>query len=179
MQRPAEAAAVRTAELVDRARHGDRDAYGDLVELMWPQLVPLARTILAGSDEAEDVVQEALVHGWTRLASLRQPSRFPAWIRRIVSRRCFAHLRRPRTLAAPLSEARSAARSEPSFAGIDVERMLRRLAPRQRAVIYLTMVEGHSSREAAAVLGILPATARVHRHRAMAHLRRDLEEWQR
>jgi RNA polymerase sigma-70 factor (ECF subfamily) len=173
MQRRAEAVATQTAQLVVRARRGDRDAYGELVELMWPQLVALARTILAGDDEAEDVVQEDLVHAWSRLGSLRQPERFPAWIRRIVSRRCFAHLRRPRAVAVPLPQARS----EPRIEGIDIERMLSRLAPRQRAVIYLTVVEGHSAREAAAVLGILPATARVHRHRAMAHLRRALEDW--
>ncbi len=179
MQRQAETAATQTAELVDRARHGDRDAYGELVELMWPQLVPLARTILAGDDEAEDVVQEALVHAWSRLGSLRQPAKFPAWMRRIVSRRCFAHLRRPRPATGPQVELRSEAQCEPRFEGIDFERLLNGLAPRQRAVIYLTVVEGHSSPEAAAILGILPTTARVHRHRAMAHLRRELEEWRR
>ena len=56
-------------------------------------------------------------------------------------------------------------------------RVLARLAPRQRAVVYLTLVEGRTAREAATILGILPATARVHRHRALAHLRRALEEW--
>ncbi len=55
-------------------------------------------------------------------------------------------------------------------------RLLRRLAPRQRAMVYLTVVEGCTAREAASVLGILPATARVHRHRALARLRRALEE---
>ena len=64
-----------------------------------------------------------------------------------------------------------------ALARIDVARTLARLAPRQRAVIYMTLVEGRSAREAAAILGILPATARVHRHRALARLRRELEEW--
>ena len=175
MRRRVEAAAATVADLVDRARRGDRDAYGALVELMWPQLVALARVVLAGDDEAEDLVQEALVQAWTRLGTLRQPESFPAWMRRIVTRRCFAHLRRRRPLTGELPEAPS----EPRFDGIDVRRTLGRLAPRQRAVVYLTMVEGRTAREAAAVLGILPATARVHRHRALARLRRDLEEWRR
>jgi DNA-directed RNA polymerase specialized sigma24 family protein len=55
--------------------------------------------------------------------------------------------------------------------------MLGRLAPQQRAVVYLTVVEGRSASEAAALLGILPATARVHRHRALTRLRHELEEW--
>jgi RNA polymerase sigma factor (sigma-70 family) len=177
MRRPADGEAPSVAELVRRARRGDREAYGELVEMIWPRLVALARAILAGDDEAEDIVQEALVGAWTKLDSLRRPEKFPAWIRRIVSRRCYAHLRRSRATATPVPGQSSEQRVEPRLDGIDVRRVLQRLAPRQRAVMYLTLVEGHSAREAAAVLGILPATARVHRHRALAHLRRSLEEW--
>lgn len=169
----AEAVEDRLVRLAGRARDGDRDSYGELVELMWPRLVALSRTILAGDDEAEDVVQEALVHAWSRLGSLRRPESFGAWIRRIVSRRCFAHARRRR----PVLEAAPEAPPATALERIDLARTLARLAPRQRAVIHLTLVEGHSAREAAAILGILPATARVHRHRALARLRRELEAW--
>ncbi len=173
MQKRAEAEATRLVELVGQAGGGDRDAYGELVELIWPQLVGFARTILAGDAEAEDLTQEALVHAWPRLGSLRQPEKFPAWIRRIVARRCFAHRRRIR----PASEAAPATPPESPLERIDMARTLARLAPRQRAVVYLTLVEGRSASEAAAVLGIRPATARVHRHRALARLRRELEGW--
>jgi RNA polymerase sigma-70 factor (ECF subfamily) len=160
-------------DLVDRARDGDRDAYGELVEMMWPQLVGLARTILTGDEEAEDLAQEALVHAWKKLGSLREPAKFPAWIRRILTRRCFAHLRRPRAV----SELPAEPHPQSGFERLDVARMLGRLAPQQRAVVYLTVVEGRSASEAAALLGILPATARVHRHRALTRLRHELEEW--
>lgn len=162
-------------ELVGRAGGGDRDAYGELVELIWPQLVGFARTILAGDDEAEDLTQEALIHAWPRLGSLRRPEKFPAWIRRIVARRCFAHRRRAR----PVSEAVPTSRPDSPLERIDMTRTLSRLSPRQRAVIYLTLIEGRTASDAATVLGILPATARVHRHRALMRLRRDLEEWRR
>ena len=175
MQKRAEAEATRLVELVGRAGGGDRDAYGELVELMWPQLVGFARTILAGDDEAEDLTQEALVHAWPRLGSLRRPEKFPAWIRRIVARRCFAYRRRAR----PAAEVEPVARPDSPLERIDMARTLSRLAPRQRAVIHMTLVEGRSASEAAAVLGILPSTARVHRHRALMRLRRELEEWRR
>ena len=172
MRKRVEAAATAVADLADRARRGDREAYGELVELMWPQLVGLARAVLAGDDEAEDMVQESLIQAWRRLGTLKRPERFPAWMRRIVTRRCFAHLRKRRTVNREIPEEGSAPHPE----GIDVRRTLARLAPRQRAVVYLTLVEGRTASEAAAMLGILPATARVHRHRAMARLRRELAE---
>src|SRR5688572_4327654 len=84
------------SEVVLRARAGDADAFGELVEELWAPLVGLARAVLAGDAEAEDVVQEALVVAWRRLPELRDPARFPAWVRRIVVRRCLGQLRRRR-----------------------------------------------------------------------------------
>ncbi len=96
--------------LVLRARGGDREAFGDLVESSWRQLVALARGVLAGDEGAEDVVQDALVHAWQRLWTLRRPERFDAWMRRIVTRRCLTRLRRQK----PQQEPDEIAREDPS-----------------------------------------------------------------
>ncbi len=171
------------AEMVLRAQAGDADAFGELVEELWAPLVGLARAVLAGDAEAEDVVQDALVVAWRRLPSLRDAARFPAWVRRIVVRRCLRHLRR--RAAHPTAELsavdpgrarRPAPATAPaSDAAIDVARLLGALPPRQRAVLYLTAVEGRTDREIAALLGILPPTVRVHRLRAARRLRGLLE----
>lgn len=174
----------KASEVVLRARAGDADAFGELVEELWAPLVGLARAVLAGDPEAEDVVQDALVVAWRRLPALRDPASFQAWVRRIVVRRCLGLLRRRRLrpVASPPSvgEARRAAAPSASFASaseasIDVARLLALLPPRQRAVLYLTAVEGRTDREIAAMLGILPPTVRVHRLRAARRLRGWLE----
>lgn len=149
------------------AQRGDREAFGELVERYWPEMVALARTVLAGDAEAEDLVQEAFVHAWQRLGSLRKPESFPAWMRRIVVRRCLRWARRN----PPREELLDAAAPAPGEERFDVPRVLAVLAPRQRAVIYLTEVEGWTDREAARILGLLPATVRVHRFRALKRLR--------
>lgn len=160
--------------LVECARGGDRGAYGRLVESHWAALVRLARSV-AGEAEAEDAVQEALIAAWGKLASLREPARFGAWVRRLVVHRCLRRTRR-RWLLAPLDEA-----PEPHTAGdpdgeIDVERTLARLAPRQRAVMHLTVIEGMSDREIGEVMGLAPASVRAHRRRAREKLGRLLGE---
>jgi RNA polymerase sigma-70 factor, ECF subfamily len=154
------------------AQGGDREAFGGLVERLWPEMVALARTLLAGDAEAEDLVQEAFVHAWQRLGSLRRAESFPAWMRRIVARRCLRWARRnPRREEVSSREVGN----EPAGAErLDIARVLAALAPRQRAVIYLTEVEGWTDREAAGILGLLPATVRVHRFRALKRLRRLL-----
>jgi len=166
------------APLVRRAAAGDRGAYGRLVEIHWASLVRLARSVV-GDDDAEDVVQDALVHAWTKLRGLRDPARFPAWISRVVMRAC---LRRKRRRLRPLSlsemsrgetelfEANESPPEPDAVAGIDLERSLAALAPRQRAVLHLTVVEGMSDSEIAERLGIRAASVRSHRRRARERL---------
>ena len=84
-----------TADLVQAALAGNRDAFGSLVESHWDRLVRLARSVV-GDAEAEDVVQDSLVVAWTRLAGLSDPRRFGAWVSRIVFRRCLRASHRQR-----------------------------------------------------------------------------------
>ena len=121
-----------------RARGGDRDAFGDLVERFWRELVALARGVLAADGDAEDVVQDALVHAWQRLWTLRRPESFAAWMRRIVSRRCLTRVRRQK----PQQERNEIAIGGPSPGDrVDAARLLATLAPRQRAALYLTWID--------------------------------------
>src|SRR5512143_1958737 len=129
---------------VIRAQGGDIDAFSALVASHWVGLVRFARSV-AGSSDAEDLVQNGLVKAWEKLATLREPGAFPAWLLRIVSRECFSYIRRNRRLV-PLSDGTDP--SDPGSPGrietIDVERVLEVLPARQRAVMHLTVVEGMS-----------------------------------
>jgi RNA polymerase sigma-70 factor (ECF subfamily) len=65
--------------------------------------------------------------------------------------------------------------AETARAVFDVERTLRLLAPRQRAVMHLTVVEGMSDSEIGTVMGIDAASVRSHRRRARERLRQVLD----
>ena len=161
------------ADLVIRARSGDQRAFGELVEHSRPPQVTLARGLLAAEEEAEDVVQEALVHAWQRLWMLRRPESFEAWMRRIVARRCLSRARRLRRTEELVDVPGGAPAPE---AGLEAARLLSTLAPRQRAALYLTWVEGCTDREAGRIHGLRAATIRVHRHRGLERLRRTVEK---
>lgn len=168
-----EAETNEVAGLAVRARAGDREAFGDLVERFWPELVALARAVLGTDADAEDQVQDALVHAWKRLWTLRRPESFGAWIRRIVTRRCLTWARRlPRSGEA----AEPAVDDPPASDRVDAGRLLAALAPRQRAALYLTWIEGCTDREAGRILGLRPSTVRVHRFRGLERLRQKVEE---
>ncbi len=156
-------------DLVRRASSGDRSAYGSLVERHWSRLVRLARSVV-GEAEAEDAVQDGLIRGWRKLSQLADAEAFGSWISRVVVRICLRRARSRSIAFVPLETT-----PEPGFvadpaAGVDVARMLACLAPRQRAVMHLTVVEGMTDREIGVVMGITASSVRAHRHRARARL---------
>jgi RNA polymerase sigma-70 factor (ECF subfamily) len=161
------------SQLVCQAREGDREAFGLLVERSWDRLVRMARSVV-GELEAEDAVQDGLVAAWGRLASLADPDRFDAWVGRIVFRRCLRSARRQRGRVAIEAVPEVGVRCDPT-ASVSASQLLARLAPRQRAVLHLTVVEGMTDTEIAPLLGITPASVRSHRRRARESLTRLIQ----
>lgn len=161
--------------LVLRAQNGDAAAFSRLVERHWTWLVHFARSVV-GEAEAEDCVQDGLLVAWTKLATLRQPDAFRAWILRTVSRLAF---RRARWNARHVSIDEAADARDPTSAigpgTVDVEAVLSVLAPRQRAVMHLTVIENMSDSEISAALAMAAASVRSHRRRAREALLRVLK----
>lgn len=73
--------------LVDRARGGDRAAFGELVDRYRGRVYALAVSILGGShDDAVALTRETFVEAWASIPALARPERFPSWLSRIAYR---------------------------------------------------------------------------------------------
>jgi RNA polymerase sigma-70 factor (ECF subfamily) len=149
--------------LVRLAMDGDREAFSDLAALHWRRLVALARSIVADL-EAEDMVQDGLMKAWRKIRTLKAPEAFGSWLTRIVANTAIARARRRRFFET-LDGVAVAARGDAVDARIDIGRLLTKLAPRQRAVLHLTVVEGLTDSEVAEILGLSSSSVRVHRLR--------------
>lgn len=161
------------ARAVREAQAGNAAAFGTAAEACWDGLVRFARSIV-GEAEAEDAVQESLLAAWQKLGSLDDAARFHQWMTSIVFRRCLRRRRFWRVQVA-LEGIRERGVSADPAAGLDVEALLARLAPRQRAVLHLTIVEGMTDAEIGQILHVAPASVRAHRRRARARLARIVE----
>jgi len=82
---------MRTAEnltdlvdLVRRARAGDLDAYGRLVQATQTMAYAVAMGVVRDRGLAEDAVQDAYLRAFRRLHDLDEPAAFVGWLRRIV-----------------------------------------------------------------------------------------------
>ena len=81
-------------DLVERAMHGDREAFGWLVNQTADRMYAIATRILRDTHHAEDAVQGALITAWRQLPTLRDPDRFEPWVRKLVIHACYAEARR-------------------------------------------------------------------------------------
>lgn len=160
---------------VIQARAGDSDAFSSLVEMHWEPWVRFARSVI-GAAEAEDCVQDALLIAWKKLGDLRSPEAFYSWMLRITAHLCFYRARfRFRFLSLDLFSRHVELPAPERIDTMDVERILHRLAPRQRAVMHLTFLEGMTDSEIGEVLQITADSVRSHRRRARESLDRILK----
>ncbi|GAB5544761.1 MAG: sigma-70 family RNA polymerase sigma factor [Sandaracinaceae bacterium] len=177
------------AELVRRAREGDRWAEEALYRRHVRRVTDAATRVLGRSDEAEDVVQDTFLKAFTKLDSLRDPSLFPRWLLRIAMNRARGKLRRRKLMRSfgldhTVDDAtleRFASPTTPpdvllELAGIDAA--LREVAPDHRIAWMLHEVEGLSLPEAADACNCSLATVKRWIRKAKdcieAHLGADL-----
>jgi RNA polymerase sigma-70 factor (ECF subfamily) len=74
----------RLDDLVRRARAGDFEAYGRLVQATQRMAIGVARGVLRDPALAEDAAQEAYLRVFRRLNDLEDPAAFPGWLRRVI-----------------------------------------------------------------------------------------------
>ena len=83
-------------ELVRRAQQGERRAFDELIVRHQPIALALAIRIVGGRERAQELTQEAILHAYLSLDSIRKPNSFRAWLCSIVVNLCKSYLRRPR-----------------------------------------------------------------------------------
>jgi RNA polymerase sigma-70 factor, ECF subfamily len=165
--------------LVERARNGDREAFGLLAAGEIDRLHAIATLILRDPDLAQDAAQEALVRCWRKLPTLREVEQFEAWLNRILMRTVSNELGRRKRFHAsvqPLRAEPAVGDSARLLADRDVlEKGFGHLSVAHRSIVVLHHFVGLPLPEAAATLGIRAGTAKSRYHYAMSALRAAVE----
>lgn len=81
-------------ELVDEAREGSSEAFGELVRRHRARVYGWAARLTRDGYLAEDIVQEALIRAFLQLDQLLDSRRFGAWLKTIVRNQAHMKLRR-------------------------------------------------------------------------------------
>jgi RNA polymerase sigma-70 factor (ECF subfamily) len=160
------------------ATAGDESAYQQLLEALAGQLRLSVRYRFArmgsGDLDVEDVVQETLLAIHLKRHTWRSTEPIAPWVAAISRNKLVDVLRRRgRRAEMPLDdipEAALAEQHESEAAGHDVARVLGTLDERQRNIVRLVSIEGHSARSAAEQLGMTEGALRVALHRSLKAL---------
>jgi RNA polymerase sigma-70 factor (ECF subfamily) len=147
-------------ELIARVLAGEREHFSLLVRRYQEPMFRHALGMLGDADAAADLVQDSFVKGFTHLDTCQDPSRFAAWMFRIVRNRCMDHLKNRRQQSVPLEDdaASAPAADDPAATlertemGREVRQALEALPEAQREAFLLKHVEGRSYEEMAEML---------------------------
>ena len=167
--------------LVGAARAGDRSAFG----LLYDRYARMVHGILlcrVPPREVDDLVQEVFLLALRKLDSLRDLSRFGAWLSTITRNRANDYYRKASPVdraTEPEAEEQAESRTNDHVAEQEAAMtlaVLRTLPDTYREPLMLRLVEGMTGPEIAARMGLTHGSVRVNLHRGMQMLREKLAE---
>ena len=182
--------------LIAVAAGGDRRAFGELVRRYEETVYRYAFKLCRDREKAEETLQDTFINVYRKLATFDGRARFSTWLYTIVTNNCLMkhRARKNRALEESLEAmedpaswpggrfAHGVARWEESPADALLDRELRgqiesaigKLPPGYRIVFTLRDMEGKSTEETAAIVGISAEAAKSRLRRARAFLRAEL-----
>jgi RNA polymerase sigma-70 factor (ECF subfamily) len=177
----------RITSLVRRARDGNREAFGELVQQFESTVFAIVLRRLRNRSEAREVTQDVFVQALRKLPQLREPQRFVGWLRQIAVRMSINRaVRRPRE--SPYNpETSNALKSSPQTPLDDLLRNealhqvqggLGRLRELDRKTLIAFYFEGHSLKEMSDEFDSPIGTIKRRLHTARNRLKEQLVEMQ-
>ncbi len=170
--------------LVDRARAGDRLAYGELIERFQPTVYAIALARLRNTADAQELAQEVFMHGMKKIDQLRDAQCFAGWLRQITVRMALNRLTRRAPLqraepgvlekaeakgTGPLEEMTRAEQRDELRNGLD------RLKPVDRDTLVAFYLRGRSLKQMSREFETPIGTIKRRLHVARKRLRRQME----
>ncbi len=172
-------------EMIRRAQAGDPEAVGWLYDRYYLSIYRYFRIRVDDQDTAEDLAAEVFVRMVEHLPRYQARGRpFLAWLYTIARHLLMDHYRAQPRAPAPLAvDSEREPGVEAEVEEIEararwecVRRALRALTPDQQEVLLHRFLEGRSVEETAQLMGKQPNAIKALQHRALAALRRRMEE---
>jgi RNA polymerase sigma-70 factor (ECF subfamily) len=180
-------ASLTDGDLIARILAGERELFEIVMRRHNQRLYRAARAITRDEAEVEDILQQAYLNAFAHLRQFESRAQLSTWLTRIVINEAHARRRRvghasylPTTTADDDAEAVACRQPSPeqqAYAG-ELHRVLEaavdRLPDAYRVVFMLRDVDGMSTLETGAVLGLGDDAVKTRLHRARAMLRRAM-----
>jgi RNA polymerase sigma-70 factor (ECF subfamily) len=179
------------AELIERARQGDAQAFQALYDKHRRRVYSLCLRMTANTAEAEDLTQEAFLQLYRKIGTFRGESAFSTWLHRLSVNVVLMQLRKKSLPVVSLEETTQGEEDTPkkdfgaedlALAGsidrLQLQKAVDDLPPGYRTIFVLHDVEGYEHNEIATIVGCSIGNSKSQLHKARMKLR-DLLKMQR
>jgi len=180
------------AACVERVRRGDDEAARVLLHHLYPQVIKLVRAHLPRRTNEEDLAQTVFMKVFARLDQFSGRVPLEHWVSRITINTCLNHLAaervRPELRRADLTDEQCAVLDQlPASAEVlgpadslaareIVAKLLALLPPKDRLLVTLLHLEGHTPREVEKITGWSGTLIRGRAFQARRRLRKHFEK---
>lgn len=155
-------------QLIKSASEGNMSAFEQLYNIFAPRLMGVCVRYALDKDEAKDLLQEAFIKVYEKLATYRFDGAFEGWIHRLTVNVALDNYRKRQKHAVithtdTLLDNNNTISSEDILSQINTEELLKlvqNLPPAYRMVFNLYVIEGYKHHEIAEQLGISEGTSK-------------------
>lgn len=169
---------ITDAQLVERCRAGDAEAWNELVDRFSRYVYAIAvRAFRLPEHEAEDVFQDVFARTFERLGSLRDDAAIRPWLAQLTRNACIDRLRagaREQPVEEPFSDGLDS-QLEQLDEALDVHEALRAVSGECREILDRFFARDESYRVIAEALDLPAGTVASRISRCLAKLREHLE----
>ena len=173
MQRPS------VKQIAERCQQGDQQAFGQLYTLTYDKLRSVCRQYISNEADVDDVLHDAYYLIFTKIDTLRDPSKAEVWMQKVVRNLALTHLEQHKQQSAvPIDSVVEKIGLPASVASAELyEEIMARieqLPNSYRRIFRLSVLEGMTHQQIAELLNIDPHTSSSQLFRAKKMLRRSL-----
>jgi RNA polymerase sigma-70 factor (ECF subfamily) len=166
---------------IERARHGDEEAFTMLVEAYQTPVFNLCYRMLGESTAAEDAAQETFWRVWQKIKSYDPQRSFSTWVLSIAAHYCIDQQRKQKITIFELDEYPDFDLGDPHMPNPEItvitneeeetlHRMINQLNPPDRAAVILKYWYGCSEEEISQMLSLTVSAVKSRLHRARRQL---------
>lgn len=184
-----------TADLVQKAKAGDSNAWTELYSATYPIAFGVAMQLVKNKDVVDDMLQDSYINAFTKLDTLEDEEKFQSWFNRIVANNCKNYLIKKKP---ELFSEKARVDDEGNIEEFDVEddreeyqpdnavisdeiktlfyEMVDKLPEEQKACVLMCWVQGLTISETAEILGVSDNTVKSRLHYAKKKLTGEAEQ---
>lgn len=164
-------------KLARKTKHGNANAYGELIELYKETLYRTAWLYVKDQQSALDIVGDCILNGFRAIHTLKEPAYFKTWITRILINAAKDYCRKHPAMDSidnvPVKDCESSVSTEER---IDLYRAMGMLSEKYQTVLILKYFDDLKIREIAEIMEIPKGSVKAYLNRAKTELRTLLKE---